>query len=109
MRREGMRAAAAFPMRNSCLAPSQKSDATARSSFDSLAEERRFEPSVSRQKGYASFVEHMAAASRFAFSSTFVICRDDWIFGKAKARNSRREPDSLIRAKISLVARFNSL
>ena len=47
--------------------------------------------------------EHLMA-SLFAFSATFEICRDG-----GKCQNSGRERDSLIRAKISLIARFNSL
>jgi hypothetical protein len=57
--------------------------------------------------GFGDF-EHLAA-SLFAVSATFEICRDDRIFGRAKAPNSGRERVSLIRAKISLIARFNSL
>jgi len=49
------------------------------------------------------------AASLFAFSATFEICRDDTICRQGSCRNSGRQRDSLIGAKISLIGRFNSL
>jgi hypothetical protein len=50
------------------------------------------------------------AASLFAFSARFEISRDDRIVGRGdKGPNSGRERDSLIGAKLSLIARFNSL
>jgi len=52
--------------------------------------------------------EHLAA-SPFAFSATFEICRDDTICRQGCCRNSGRQRDSLIGAKITLIARFNSL
>ena len=57
--------------------------------------------------GFGDF-EHLAA-SLFAFSARFEIGRDDRIVGRGKGPNSGRERDSLIRAKLSLIARFNSL
>ena len=45
----------------------------------------------------------------FAFSATFEICRGDRSCHHGESPNSGRERDSLIRAKISLIARFNSL
>ena len=45
----------------------------------------------------------------FAFSAMFEICRDDRICWQGKCQNSGRERVSLIRAKIFLVTRFNSL
>jgi hypothetical protein len=44
-----------------------------------------------------------------AFSATFEICRDDTICRQGCCRNSGRQRDSLIGAKITLIARFNSL
>ena len=52
--------------------------------------------------------EHLAA-SLFAFSARLEICRDDTICRQGSCRNSARQRDSLIGAKISLIARFNSL
>jgi hypothetical protein len=52
--------------------------------------------------------EHLAA-SLFAFSATFEICRDDTICRQGSCRNSGRQRDSLIGAKITLIGRFNSL
>ncbi len=46
--------------------------------------------------------EHLAA-SLFAFSATFEICQDDRIVGRADAQIAS-ERDSLIKAKISLIA-----
>ena len=57
--------------------------------------------------GFGDF-EHLAA-SLFAFSATFEICRDDRICRQGKCRKCGRERDSLIRAEISLIGRFNSL
>ena len=39
----------------------------------------------------------------------FEICRDDRIVGRAKAQIADERGPSLIRAKLSLIARFNSL
>jgi hypothetical protein len=52
--------------------------------------------------------EHLAA-SPFALSATFEICRGDRSCHHGESPNSGRERDSLIRAKLSLIARFNSL
>jgi len=49
--------------------------------------------------GFGDF-EHLAA-SPFAFSATFEICRDDTICRQGCCRNSGRQRDSLIVAKIS--------
>jgi hypothetical protein len=49
--------------------------------------------------GFGDF-EHLAA-SPFAFSATFEICRDDTICRQGSCRNSGRQRDSLIVAKIS--------
>src|SRR5712671_3476204 len=62
----------------------------------------------SRARDRLGDFEHLAA-SLFAFSARFEICRDDRIVGRGKGPNSGRERDSLIRAKLSLIARFNSL
>src|ERR1700730_13436266 len=53
--------------------------------------------------GFGDF-EHLGA-SLFAFSARFEICRDDR--RQRKGPNSGRERNSLIRAKLSLIARFN--
>ena len=57
----------------------------------------------SRARDRLGDFEHLAA-SLFAFSARFEICRDDRIVGRGKGPNSGRERDSLIRAKLSLIA-----
>ena len=52
--------------------------------------------------------EHLAA-SLFAFSATFEICRNDRSCHHGESPNRGRARDSLIRARISLFAQFNSL
>ena len=57
--------------------------------------------------GFRDF-EHLAA-SVFALSATFEICRDDRICHQGRMPKSGRKRDSLITAETSLIARFNSL
>jgi hypothetical protein len=64
-------------------------------------------PGLKLEIGFGDF-EHLVA-SLFAFSATFEICRNDRICRHEQMPNSGRERDSLIRVKISLIAKFNSL
>jgi hypothetical protein len=64
-------------------------------------------PSASSEIGAGDFED--LAASLFAFSATFEICRNDRSCHHAESPNRGRARDSLIRARICLFARFNSL
>jgi len=79
-----------------------------RASTRSASDLRHAWDGQSRARDRLGDFEH-PAASLFAFSARFEICRDDRIVGRGKGPNSGRERDSLIRAKLSLIARFNSL
>ena len=97
------------------MRPMPPSRSSERRSFASTSSTRDLQhasgahgPPASSSKS-ASATSSIWPASLFAFSAMFEICRDDRICRQGKCQNSGRERDSLIRAKISLIARFNSL